>query len=161
MGPFEIRTYREGIHAEQGAFFVLSHGNNGGKPRETPWRNCFLLTAAPAEKDAYFWLCYGLFVSRRFRPYLCGSVIPFLHLGDCRSIISSAAVLLDASGKIAQSIDLVKKCYALELQLARQQTTMQALRLSLLRSPGFLTDSDPLFKCSKIQQHDSKTSSFI
>jgi hypothetical protein len=73
-------------------FFILSKGNNAGKPLVNPCANCFVFLAKDAfEKEQFYWLCYGLWEGGFFRQFLTGSVISFIHLDDLRQVITSAA----------------------------------------------------------------------
>ena len=87
----QIKTYK-GKQIEKPYFiFILNKGNNSGKPLMQPCANCYILTTdTKEEKDFYYWLCYGLWQSNKFHPYLCGSVIPFIRVHDVRSIINQA-----------------------------------------------------------------------
>lgn len=72
-------------------FFVLSKGNNAGKPLHDPCPNCFaIITANLQEREYFFWLCYGLWVGGFFRPFLCGSVISFLRVAELKQVIYEA-----------------------------------------------------------------------
>ena len=87
----QIKTYK-GKQIEKPYFiFILNKGNNSGKPLMQPCANCYILTTdTKEEKDFYYWLCYGLWQSNKFHPYLSGSVIPFIRVHDVRSIINQA-----------------------------------------------------------------------
>ena len=76
-------------------FFILSKGNNAGKPGLQPWTNSFVATAANKEmKEFYFWLTYGLFKAQSFKVFHRGSVIPFINLQETRNLIMPAAKII-------------------------------------------------------------------
>ncbi len=88
----KITTYSPDQKRSSFAFFILNRGMNSGKPLELPCPNCFTFNAADqAEKDHFFWICFGLWQSKTFHPYLNGSVIPFIHLRDLNRVISQAS----------------------------------------------------------------------
>ncbi len=88
----KITTYNPDQKRTQFAFFILNKGMNSGKPMEYPCPNCFTFNAADqAEKDHFYWICFGLWQSKTFHPYLNGSVIPFIHLRDLNQIIKHAS----------------------------------------------------------------------
>jgi hypothetical protein len=59
---------------------------------EHPCPNCFTFNAADqVEKDHFYWICFGLWQSKTFHPYLNGSVIPFIHLRDLHQVINQAS----------------------------------------------------------------------
>jgi len=94
----KITTYSADQKRSPFAFFILSKGMNSGKPLEQPCPNCFTFNAADqAEKDHYFWLCFGLWQSKSLHPYLIGSVIPFIRLHDLNQVISQASEKAQAS----------------------------------------------------------------
>jgi hypothetical protein len=88
----KITTYSPDQKRSPFAFFILNKGMNSGKPLEHPCPNCFTFNAADqAEKDLYYWICFGLWQSKSLHPYLNGSVIPFIHLRDLNQVISQAS----------------------------------------------------------------------
>ncbi len=83
-----IKTHKMNRTYHEDHFFILSKGNNAGKPLDKPCPNCFVVISnCPQEKEALYWLCFGLWQCRYFEPYLTGSVIPFLRLPELKSII--------------------------------------------------------------------------
>ncbi len=88
----KITSYSPDQKRSPFAFFILNKGMNSGKPMEHPCPNCFTFNAIDqAEKDHYYWLCFGLWQSKSLHPYLNGSVIPFIHLRDLNQVISQAS----------------------------------------------------------------------
>ncbi|MCW3094093.1 MAG: hypothetical protein JWP81_5162 [Ferruginibacter sp.] len=89
MMPLSIRCY----HPSQQLFpdiqfFILSKGNNAGKPCSRPLVNSFVATANNKEmRDFYYWLTYGLHKAQAFKLVNRGSVIPFVNIGETRDII--------------------------------------------------------------------------
>ncbi len=64
-------------------FFILNKGLNSGKPLEKPCPNCFVITVKnDEEKEFLFWLCWGLWQSKKFYYLHTGSVIPFIRLNE-------------------------------------------------------------------------------
>lgn len=88
MHTFQIKTYRNGTSISKPHFFILSKGKNAGKPLEIPCPNCFVLvTDSEESRNFYFWLAFGLWQSLGFTPYLTGSAIPFLRIGDLKIVL--------------------------------------------------------------------------
>lgn len=79
---YMVKTYN-GKAPSNYHFFVLSKGNNAGKPALTPFTNSFVVSTddLQAAKIAYH-ACKALFITDRFKFYLRGSVIPFLVMKD-------------------------------------------------------------------------------
>ncbi len=84
-----IKTHNmKTAYLNQNHFFILSKGDNAGKPLHEPCPNCFVLISRNIqEKEYYYWLCYGLWVGGFFRPFLSGSVISFLRIIELNQII--------------------------------------------------------------------------
>ena len=88
----KITTYSADQKRSPFAFFILSKGMNTGKPLEHPCPNCFTFNSADqAEKDHFYWICFGLWQSRSFHQHLIGSVIPFIRLHELSQVISQAS----------------------------------------------------------------------
>ena len=88
----KITTYSPDQKRSPFAFFILNKGMNSGKPMEHPCPNCFTFNAADqAEKDHYYWICFGLWQSRSFHQHLLGSVIPFIRIHELSQAISHAS----------------------------------------------------------------------
>jgi hypothetical protein len=88
----KIKTHRFGNKYDKSHFFILSKGNNAGKPLQEYCANCFVFIAETEdERWHYFWLFYGLWEGGYFRRFLTGSVIPFIRLDDLLAITQEAA----------------------------------------------------------------------
>jgi hypothetical protein len=120
MNTLKIKTYCKKQKLSGEHFFILSKGNNAGKPLTVPCPNCFVFQASDKEeKDFYFWLIYCLWQGNYFRQFLYGSVIPFIRIHDLKEIIANATAI--ASGKkekLSKTITLLKN-------LDEQQKTIQ------------------------------------
>jgi hypothetical protein len=56
-----IKTHKMNRTYHENHFFILSKGNNAGRPQDQPCPNCFVvITESPKERQTLFWLCYGL-----------------------------------------------------------------------------------------------------
>ena len=72
-------------------FYILSRGENAGRPSFGPNPNCFVVWTN-TQDDCYriYFACKALFVGRRFYPYLTGSVIQLLRKGDVTRLLRTA-----------------------------------------------------------------------
>ena len=87
----KIKTHKMQNTYTDAHFFILSKGNNSGKPLETPCPNCFVcLCKDEEEKQRLYWLFYGLWQGLYFHPFLTGSVIPFIRLDDLKNVAEIA-----------------------------------------------------------------------
>jgi hypothetical protein len=89
MNTPQIKTHNmKNEYLNQNHFFILSKGDNAGKPLLEPCPNCFVLISGNnQDREYYYWLCYGLWVGGFFKPYLSGSVISFLRITELNHII--------------------------------------------------------------------------
>lgn len=88
----QIKTYK-GKHISQPHFFILNKGNNCGKPLTAACANCFVcLCNTDEEKQFYYWLCFALWQTSQFEPYLVGSVINFIHIRNVRQVVNESAI---------------------------------------------------------------------
>ncbi|MBK9284035.1 MAG: hypothetical protein IPM51_06905 [Sphingobacteriaceae bacterium] len=109
-------------------FFILSKGNNSGKPMETPCPNCFVcLCKDEEEKQRLYWLFYGLWQGMYFHPFLTGSVIPFIRLDDLKSVVKIALVKIelkplqfDKNISMVQLLDKKAKVVQEQIKLIKQ-----------------------------------------
>ena len=71
-------------------FYILSIGNNSGRPGEKPNRNSFLFSCgSEEEKQQYFQSVNMLFEMGYFKRFLKGSCQQFITLGDFKQIVFS------------------------------------------------------------------------
>ncbi|MBX2900268.1 MAG: hypothetical protein KF775_11490 [Cyclobacteriaceae bacterium] len=123
MNTPKIKTHRiTDEFTNQNHFFILSKGNNAGKPLLNPCPNCFVVIACNLEEKEYFyWLCYGLWVGGFFRQVLVGSVIPFLRIGELHRVInatkSKVAVRKEA---LLNSLEILNKLSTHQENLVKQ-----------------------------------------
>ena len=77
---------------EPHTFYILRIGLNAGKPLKVPCANCFRFTCtSPESFEFYYWLAFGLWKGRVYRPYLRGSVIEFVVKQDVVKVLQDAA----------------------------------------------------------------------
>jgi len=106
----KITTYSPDQKRTPFAFFILSKGMNSGKPLEHPCPNCLTFNADDeAEKDLYYWICFGLWQSRSFHQHLIGSVVPFIRLNELSQVISKASEKAqDNQGTFQKTVEALK-----------------------------------------------------
>ena len=87
-----IKTHKLNQQISKPHFFILSKGNNSGKPLDAACPNCFVcICKSEEEKQQLYWLFYGLWQGSFFHPFLTGSVIPFIRISDFKSTIKAQA----------------------------------------------------------------------
>ena len=97
-------------------FCVLSKGLNSGKPLEKSCQNCFIITANnPEQKEFLFWLCWGLWQSKKFQFFLTGSVIPFIRLNEFKVFLKEqTAIAFAEKEQYQKNVKALQKLEALE-----------------------------------------------
>lgn len=135
MNTPNIKThYKKSQYFNDNHFFILSKGNNAGKPMHNPCPNCFVLSANNRdEREFYFWLCYGLWVGGFFRQVLCGSVISFLRIPELQYIIrkgqSKVEVRRDA---LTKAIVMLNKLTTHQENLSKQLDMVKQAKQSVM-----------------------------
>jgi hypothetical protein len=96
----KIKCHKIGMKYDKPHFFILSKGNNSGKPLPEYCANCFVYIAdTEEERWHYFYLFYGLWEGGYFKRFLTGSVIPFIRIDDLVNIAHQAA------SKVSQNLN--------------------------------------------------------
>jgi hypothetical protein len=86
MTYHNVFTHQKDRVYSQPHFFVLSKGNNSGKPLKEPCPNCFvILVKTEEEAENLYWIALSLWKSKFWYQHLVGSVIPFLRLQEFKS----------------------------------------------------------------------------
>lgn len=139
MTTFQMKTYKTNFKTEKPHFFMLSKGNNSGKPMNSPCPNCFVVITATVEaRQFYFWLSYGLWQAHAFRSLLTGSVIPFIRIREAKDLLSDSAekALKDRQKcmkALAMLQDFDKKSEILEKQVKLVKDIKRAIMPQVLK----------------------------
>jgi hypothetical protein len=132
MKTLKIKTHQMKNAYTEDHFFILSKGLNAGKPMEKPSPNCFVLFAkSEEEKNQLNWLCYGLWQGNFFRPFLTGSVIPFIRLDDLKTVINEALTKVDFN-EFEKSISIVQGLQKHEENISKQLELIRQAKKSLM-----------------------------
>lgn len=127
MFSFSINTFNvfNQNSIKQPHFFVLCKGLNSGKPLEKCCPNCFVITVNnQEEKEFLYWLCWGLWQSKKFHHLHTGSVIPFVRLHEFKLYLKEQAAIAFAEKeqynknvKALQQLEALEKNYKQNLLL--------------------------------------------
>lgn len=129
-----IKTHKINRTYHRNYFFVLSKGNNAGRPMDKPCPNCFVvITKCPQEKQLLYWLCFGLWQCGYFQPHLCGSVIPFLRLTELKSIIRDTRAKVDLrKNEYDKAIETLNKLLHIQQNISQQLQLINQAKKSLM-----------------------------
>lgn len=129
-----IKTHQMNRTYHGNYFFILSKGNNAGKPMDKPCPNCFVvISKCPQEKQLLYWLCFGLWQCGYFQPHLCGSVIPFLRLPELKSIIRDTRAKVDIRlDEYRNAVETLNKFWHIQQNISRQLHLIDQLKKNLI-----------------------------
>jgi hypothetical protein len=83
----KIKCYRPGIELPKHHFFILSRGNNSGKPLEIACPNCFVAECSDEhQREQFYWLSYALWQGRHYYPYLKGTCVQLIRIEDVNQL---------------------------------------------------------------------------
>ena len=98
MQTFIVKSANSKEEIQKPHFFALNKGINSGKPLLLPCPNCFKIEAENEEfKETLYWVSFALWKIKAFHPYLIGSVIPFIRIGDYKHLIFEKLEVVNAS----------------------------------------------------------------
>ena len=129
----KIKTHTQGKIYKQPHFFILNKGLNSGKPFNHYVCNSFVFLADDEnEKEYFYFLLLGLWELRLFRPYLKGTAIEFVRLGDVIDVIEETINSINTGNRsfsdVQKSLVQIDK---LQSNLQTQLTYLLQLRKSL------------------------------
>jgi hypothetical protein len=129
-----IKTHKINRTYHGNHFFILSKGNNAGRPMDKPCPNCFVvISKCPHEKQLLYWLCYGLWQCGYFQPHLCGSVIPFLRLPELKSIIRDTRTKVELrKNEYDKAIETLNKLLHIQQNISQQLQLIDQAKKSLM-----------------------------
>ena len=138
MFTFSIRCYNSTTTKEvlSNQFFILSKGLNSGKPLEKSCPNCFVITVKNnEEKEFLFWLCWGLWQSKKFYYLHTGSVIPFIRLNEFVTFIKEhSAIAFNEKQQHQKSIKTLQQLEALEKNYKQNLLIIQNAKRAIFQS---------------------------
>ena len=129
----KIKTHKSGTAYNQPHFFILNKGLNSGKPFRHYVCNSFVFLADNNdERDFYYFMLLGIWELRLLRPYLKGSVIEYVRLGDVIDVLDETLNSVNTGNR--SFVDVQKSLAQIELlqsNLQLQLTQLMQLRKSL------------------------------
>lgn len=118
------------------AVYVLSRGQNSGKPLAKPCPNCYAIQAETESLSEVRAVAHILFVSGKLKPFLHGSVIEFVTVKAYRKAflnlwqslpIEKVIETAQALAQLEQQTEILRKQLLLLAQL-RKMTAFAALK---------------------------------
>jgi hypothetical protein len=129
-----IRCSPANVLEQPFVFFILSKGENAGKPSLNPWANSFAVICQNQQYlNFYYWLVYVLFKAGKFKIRLRGSVISFINVDDVRDLIRELApAVFPHWSKFQDLVKTLDKIESFKSNLAHQIIASENLQLHLL-----------------------------
>ena len=129
----KIKTHKSGTIYKQPHFFILNKGLNSGKPFRHYVCNSFVFLADDKEeRDFYYFMLLGIWELRLLRPYLKGSVIEYVRLGDVVDVIDETLNAVNIGNRsFADVQNSLAQIEALQSNLQLQLSQLMQLRKAL------------------------------
>ena len=129
----KIKTHKSGTAYKQPHFFILNKGLNSGKPSRHYVCNSFVFLADDKnERDYYFFMLQGIWELRLLRPYLKGSVIEYVRLGDVIDVLDETLNSVNTGSRsFADVQNSLAQIEALQSNLQLQLSQLMQLRKAL------------------------------
>lgn len=121
----EIKQYKPGIVAD---FYIQCKGDHSGRPLKFPIPNCFAVTTHITNLEQ---LVYALYVGRYFEPFIKGSVVPYIRIGDAFEVIWRG--IEQQNGKALEVLKTLEKIERQQVAIKSQLGLIQQLRVGLAR----------------------------
>ena len=133
MLKHKIKTHKSGKMYNQPHFFILNKGLNSGKPFRHYVCNSFVFLADNNdERDFYYFLLLGIWELRLFRPYLKGSVIEYVRLGDIIDVLDETLNAVNTGNRSFVDVrNSLVQIDVLQTNLQLQLSNLMQLRKSI------------------------------
>jgi hypothetical protein len=134
MTNFIIKTHRKECTYAKPHLFVLNKGMNSGKPQKEPFTNSFVIIFEKEEDcENIFFVAYSLWQTKFWYPFLCGSVIPFLRLGDfIKEFNPQARLMMVEHEQHLKNVEALKLLERKEKQHKQDMMLINDLRKAIL-----------------------------
>jgi len=134
-----IKTWTSRVPAPHHAFYILSKGENAGRPMDKSCPNCFIVSCRNEnERNTLFGLSLALWHAGSFQHFLRGSVVPFIVIRHVQSLLSDAYHnFLAAPDHQRAQIETLRKLDALEKLKRKEINLIKQLKHTLARKHFF------------------------
>jgi len=127
MQTFTVKSASVKSEIKKPHFWVLCKGMNSGKPLVIPCPNSFRIeTDSEVFKEMLYWVSFALWKGKAFHPYLIGSVIPFIRIGDYKQLVCEKLEVVNESP--AEFAKTIKKLRLIELKEKQFKENLQLIQ---------------------------------
>ena len=136
MQTFIVKSSTAKEEIRKPHFFALNKGLNSGKPLLHPCPNCFKIEAENEEfKETLYWVSFALWRAKAFHPFLIGSVIPFIRIGDYKQLICEKLEVVKANpAEFSTTIEKLRFIELKEKQFLQNLQLIQELKKAYVHS---------------------------
>jgi hypothetical protein len=133
MFYFKLKTHQFGRTYKQPHVFLLSRGENSGKPLQKECKNCFVVqTNHQEEANRIYWMAYALWKTNQFSRLLKGSVIPFIDIKSLEKELKNNLQKHQDQGKFEKLLEALKVVDLEEKRIQERTNFIHNLKLSVL-----------------------------
>ncbi|OYX83195.1 MAG: hypothetical protein B7Y83_12275 [Flavobacteriales bacterium 32-34-25] len=136
MPNFIIKTHKQNVVYTDYHIYILNKGLNSGKPQKEPFANSFVVIVQNQDDlETVYWLAYSLWKSKYWHISLCGSVIPFLRIGEFKkNFISKVTLLRMDFEQHKKHINALRLLEQQEQHFQKNLTLINELRRTILHN---------------------------
>ena len=133
MLKHKIKSHKSGKIYNQSHFFILNKGLNAGKPFRHYVCNSFVFLADDKnERDFYYFMLQGIWELRLLRPYLKGTAIEFVRLGDVIDVLEEVLNSVNSGSRSFYDVqNSLAQIEVLQTNLQSQLSHLMQLRKAL------------------------------
>ena len=133
MYDYQIITHRPGTEYSAPHFFILSKGNNSGRPMKDSCPNCFVCQTYSDEEATYlYWIAFFIFKNKSIFRLLRGSVIPFVSIHEYRKEFS---VFIDKAlskkNAFKKNVEVLEKLQERKMNMKRNLSKLEDVMISI------------------------------
>lgn len=127
----KVKTFVLDNEYTENCFFILNKGHNAGKPSKEYFINSFVVVVENKKDfDFLFYAAFALYKANYWKPFLIGSVIEFLRIGDFKKEFFNAVAKINQS-KIDEFIKLINLLDTQENELFNKHQKIISLKKNL------------------------------
>jgi len=101
-----------------------------------PCPNCFVANFNDYDEcEDHFWLCFALHQAGIFKPYIIGSVIPFIRKNEVADIIEQYYGVMQLKwDTFTNAVELLVKCQEQSQRISQHLVQIEAIKKQGLRT---------------------------
>lgn len=132
MKDFKLMTFNASAPKKGAAFFILTRGENAGRPSEESQVNCIAFFCAPQDKKQFYWLLDYLWTTGAFKDFMEGKEkTPVLSINEAKKVIESADKVFK---RIPIQINALERLLECELQHEQIVLDMRDARTKIYKT---------------------------